>query len=118
MQQRFVVAAYLALLLLQITWHGLLPVPTGAQNWVLALVASLPLLLPLAGIAAGRMRSMSWGSFLAVLYFVIGVMEAWSNPAQRIPAVIQVVLSLAYCGLFAVYSRQISKPADQGNSDS
>lgn len=117
MQQRFVFAAYLALLLLQITWHGLLPEPTGSQNWVLVLVASLPLVLPLAGIAAGRMRSMTWGSFLAVLYFVVGVMEAWSNPAQRIPAVIQIVLSLAYCGLYAVYSRQFSKPAGQGNSD-
>ena len=116
MQQRAVLAAYMALLLLQITWHGLLPEPTGAQNWILALVASLPLLLPLAGIAAGRMRSMTWGSFLAVLYFVIGVMEAWSNPAQRIPAVIQVVLSLAYCGLFALYSRQPSKTTHQENS--
>jgi uncharacterized membrane protein len=110
MHQRSVFAAYLALLLLQILWHGLLPEPTGAQNWVLALVASLPLLLPLAGISAGSRRSMTWGSFVAVLYFVIGVMEAWSNPAQRIPAVIQVVLSLTYCGLFAIYSRNFQNP--------
>lgn len=111
MQRHWVLAAYLALLLLQPTWHGLLPAPWGAQNWVLALVASLPLLLPLTGIAAGRLRSMTWGSFLAVLYFVIGVMETWSNPAQRIPAVFQVVLALAYCGVFAVYSRQFPKIA-------
>lgn len=108
-RHRAVLAAYLALLLLQIVWHGLLPAPMGSQNWVLALVGSLPLLLPLAGIAAGRKRSMIWGSFLAVLYFVIGVMEAWSNPVQRIPAVIQVILSLAYCGLFMIYSRQPSE---------
>ncbi|HET6564967.1 MAG TPA: DUF2069 domain-containing protein [Xanthomonadales bacterium] len=111
MNQRAVFAAYLALLLLQVVWHGLLPSPMGSQNWILALVASLPLLLPLRGIAAGRMRSMTWGGFLAVLYFVIGVMEAWSNPAQRIPAIIQIVVSLAYCGLFAGFSRQAAQPA-------
>jgi uncharacterized membrane protein len=112
MPKNAVFVTYLALLLLQITWHGLLPRPWGSQNWILAVVASLPLLLPLAGIAAGRMRSMTWGGFLAVLYFVIGVMEAWSNPAQRIPAIIQIVVALAYCGLFASYSRQPSTTAD------
>ncbi len=111
MRKSAVFASYLALLLLQIIWHGLLPQPWGSQNWILAVVAALPLLLPLAGIAAGRMRSMTWGGFLAVLYFVIGVMEAWSNPAQRIPAIIQIVLALAYCGWFAGYSRQSSSDA-------
>lgn len=110
MQQHLVLAAYLALLGLQIVWHGLLPEPLGSHNWILAGVASLPLLLPLAGIAAGRMRSMTWGGFLAVLYFVIGVMEAWSNPAQRFPAAMQVVLSLTYCGLFVMHARQSSSP--------
>lgn len=109
MQARTVFAVYLALLLLQPVWHGLLPRPLGANNWILAVVASLPLLLPLAGIAAGRMRSMTWGGFLAVLYFVIGVMEAWSNPEQRIPAVSQIVVSLAYCGLLAGYARRPGK---------
>lgn len=103
---RAVLIAYLALLLLQLAWHGLLPPPWGSQNWILAGIAALPLLLPLAGIAAGNMRSMTWGGFLAVLYFVIGVMESWSNPGQRLPAIVQVVVSLAYCGLFAAWSRQ------------
>lgn len=106
-----VFAVYLALLLLQPTWHLLLPDPWGSQNWILALIASLPLLLPVAGIAAGRFRSMTWGGFLAVLYFVIGVMEAWSNPDQRIPACVQIVLSLSYCGALVIYSRQGSNQA-------
>ena len=111
MKQRAAFAAYLALLLLQFAWHGLLPEPMGSANWILALVASLPLLLPLAGIAGGKMRSMTWGGFLAVLYFVIGVMEAWSNPPQRIPAAIQVTVSLVYCGLVAACARKLSRPA-------
>lgn len=108
MNQRSVFGVYLTLLLLQPVWHFLLPSPWGSGNWILALMASLPLLLPVAGIAAGRFRSMTWGGFLAVLYFVIGVMEAWSNPDQRIPASLQIVLALSYCGVLASYSRQPS----------
>jgi uncharacterized membrane protein len=116
MSQRLVIGLYLALLLLQVVWHFLLPQPFGAHNWILAVVASLPLLLPLAGIAKGRFRSMTWGGFLAVLYFVIGVMEAWSNPAQRIPATIQIVLALGYCGALTHYSRQGSKKYSQAET--
>jgi uncharacterized membrane protein len=106
MRQHMVFAAYLSLLLMQVIWHSLLPAPWGNQNWILAVVASLPLLLPLRGIAAGSFRSMTWGGFLAVLYFVIGVMEAWSNPPQRIPAVVQILLALGYCGALIIHSRQ------------
>jgi len=119
MKPAVVFGFYLALLLLQPTWHFLLPGPWGSQNWILALVASLPLLLPIAGIAAGRSRSMTWGGFLAVLYFVIGVVEAWANPGQRIPACVQIVLSLGYCAALVIYSRQGSKQhnIDQASAD-
>lgn len=108
MSHRVVFWIYLSLLMFQTVWHFLLPVPMGSGNWILALVASLPLLLPLKGIALGRFRSMTWGGFLAVLYFVIGVMEVWSNPDQRIPAGVQIVLALWYCAFLAYYSRQPS----------
>lgn len=108
MSHRVVFWIYLSLLLLQTVWHFLLPIPLGSGNWILALVASLPLLLPLKGIAVGRFRSMTWGGFLAVLYFVIGVMEAWSNPDQRFAASVQIVLALSYCVFLAHYSRQPS----------
>lgn len=108
MSHRPVFTAYLALVLLQALWHFLLPAPMGAQNWILASIAIIPLLLPIAGISAGRFRSMTWGGFLAVLYFCIGVMEAWSNPPQRIPAIAQITVSLLYCLLLAHYSRSNS----------
>jgi uncharacterized membrane protein len=106
MSSRGIFLIYLSLVLLQPIWHFLLPQPYGSQNWILALVATLPLLLPVAGIAKKQFRSMTWGGFIAVLYFVIGVMEAWSNPPQRIAAVIQIVVSLLYCGSLMRYSRE------------
>jgi uncharacterized membrane protein len=105
MSHRPVFAVYLALVILQVLWHFVLPTPMGARNWILASVAIAPLLLPIAGIFSGRFRSMTWGGFLAVLYFCIGVMEAWSNPPQRVPAIAQITLALLYCLLLAYYSR-------------
>ena len=97
--------SYLALVILQPLWHGLLPRPLGAGNWLLAMVATVPLLLPLKGLLAGSLRSMTWAGYLVMLYLVIGVMEAWSNPAQRIPALTQTILVVIFVGSVLVFSR-------------
>ena len=94
-----VALAYLALLILQPLWHALAPTPLGAESWWLALVATGPLLLPLRGILKGNIRSMTWGGYLLVFYLIVGVMEAWSNPPQRLPALLQTALVI-----FCIYS--------------
>ena len=91
-----VTLAYFGLLILQLVWHALLPAPLGAESWWLALVATVPLLLPLRGILKGSIRSMTWGGYLLVLYLVVGIMEAWSNPPQRLPALLQTAL-VTFC---------------------
>jgi uncharacterized membrane protein len=87
---------YLALVLHQVVWHALLPAPLGAQSWILAALATLPLLFPLRGVLSGSRRSMTWGGYLLVFYLAVGVMEAWSNPPQRIPAMLQTGLVALY----------------------
>jgi uncharacterized membrane protein len=99
-------AAYLALVLLQPLWHALLPPPYGAGNWILAAVATVPLLLPLKGLLGNSLRSMTWAGYLVMLYLVIGIMEAWSNPPQRIPALAQTALVIAFVGSVLVFSRR------------
>ena len=99
-------AAYLATLIWQVIWHGLLPLPMGTRNIWLALVACLPLLVPLFGLVRGRYRSMIWAGLLLMLYFTIGMMEVWSNPPQRFPAMVQVALAVFY--LFAFRKRNKS----------
>ncbi len=101
---------YLSMLALQVAWHALLPPPAGSANWLLALIACLPLLLPMRGILRGQVRSMTWGGYLLVLYFVIGVMEAWSNPQQRLPAMAQIALALAYFTSLVWLTRQSRPP--------
>ncbi len=99
-------AAYLGLILMQPLWHALLPPPYGAGNWVLAAVATVPLLLPLKGLLANSLRSMTWAGYLVMLYLVIGIMEAWSNPPQRIPALAQTALVIVFVGSVLVFSRR------------
>ena len=92
MNHALAMSSYIALLILQLVWHALLPSPYGAGLWWLALLAALPLIFPLKGICQGSLRSMTWGGYILMLYFAIGVMESWSNPMQRIPALIQTTL--------------------------
>lgn len=105
MKQGLVSSSYILLIALQTIWHWLLPPPAGAGSWILALVATLPLLLPLKGVLSGSLRSMTWAGYLVMLYFVIGVMEAWANPAQRLPALAQVALVVLFVGSVVAFSR-------------
>jgi uncharacterized membrane protein len=98
---RLTASAWLALLAWQWVWLALLPAPSGKASWFLALAASIPLLLPLRGILAGRTSSLTWGAYLALFYAMFAVAELWSLPAQRLAALAQLVL----CGvaLFGVF---------------
>ena len=97
-------AAYFGALGWQVVWHGLLPPPLGARNTWLTVIACLPLLIPLRGMLRMHYRSMIWAGLLLILYFAIGIMEAWSNPPQRLPALVQVALAIFY--LFAFRQRK------------
>ena len=99
-------ASYAGLLVLQPAWHALLPPPAGAGSWTLAAVATLPLLLPLKGVWQGSLRAMTWAGYLVMLYLVIGVMEAWANPPQRLASLLQVALVAIFVGSTLAYSRK------------
>lgn len=105
MKQGLVSGSYLALIALQTVWHFLLPPPGGAGNWILALVATIPLLLPVKGVLSGSLRSMTWAGYLVMLYLIVGVVEAWANPSQRIPALLQVLIVILFVGSVLGFSR-------------
>jgi uncharacterized membrane protein len=48
---------------------------------------------------------MTWAGYLLMLYLVIGVMEAWANPPQRLPALLQIALVAVFVGSAVVFSR-------------
>ena len=103
---RLAAGAWLALIALQPAWHGLLPEPHGNRNLYLAVAALAPLLLPLRGVLRGSLRAMTWAGYLSMLYLVIGIMEAWANPPQRVPALAQVLLVAMFIGAVLAFSRR------------
>ncbi|OOG48804.1 hypothetical protein B0E52_01975 [Rhodanobacter sp. C06] len=92
-EQKLGLAAWAALVALQLAWHGWLLPP---QRMPVALVLALtlvPLLLPLAALRQPR-RALLWVGILALFYFCHGVAEAWSAPLERALAIIEIVLTL------------------------
>ena len=101
-----IACTYVALLILQPVWHALLPAPLGVSSWWLGLLATIPLVFPLKGILNGNFRSMTWAGYLLMLYLLVGVMEAWSNQPQRIPALLQTVLVASCIFSMLIFSRE------------
>lgn len=96
---------YAALIVHQSVWHALLPPPAGNGNWVLAALATAPLLIPLRGVLRERIRDLTWAGYLSMLYLIIGVMEAWANPPQRPVALLQVALVVTLVASILAFSR-------------
>lgn len=82
--------AWALLILLQPVWHGWWHPP--AQEAALAIgIAVVPLLLPLLAIKRPT-RALLWAGILALFYFCHGVSEAWTVPAERVPALLEAAL--------------------------
>ena len=91
--QAVAIAALLGLIVLSLAWElWLAPLRPGG-SW-LALKA-LPLCVPLAGFLKNRMYTYRWVSLMVWLYFIEGVVRAWSDasPGNWL-ALLQVVLCL------------------------
>jgi uncharacterized membrane protein len=93
---RLLQASWLGLLAWQVAWHALLPTPYGSRNWILAGLAIAPLVALSPGVLRGTPRARFWSLLLVMLYFIVGVVEAWSNSGQRLAAAAQVFLCLSY----------------------
>ncbi len=98
-------SAYFNLLILVTVWHAWLYPSAYFPVALVLLVTAVPLLLPLRGLLHGRPASHLWTSFLMLLYFMHGVVEATANPVQRFPALLEVLFSLLVFLAAAFYTR-------------
>lgn len=94
------------LMVLQLIWHGLLAAPGGNQNLWLTAIAATPLAVLTPGVLRFDRRTLFWSMILVMLYFVVAIMELWSNPPQRWPASAQLLLCLNYFAGLVLFSRQ------------
>jgi len=83
-------ALLLALAALYLWWFR------GSAHFIAALIVFvLPVALLLPGALAGSARAAFWAGVLGLLLFCHGVMIAWSEPAERMPALAATALSVA-----------------------
>lgn len=84
------------LIVLCIAWEmAIAPLRPGGSYMALKV---LPLLLPLGGVLKGRVYTMQWACMLILLYFMEGVVRAYSdpNPMSVLMAWGEIVLSLTF----------------------
>jgi uncharacterized membrane protein len=101
------------LIVLCVAWElKIAPLRPGGS--LLALLA-LPLLLPLSGVLKVRLYTLQWAAMLILLYFMEGVVRAWSDPSplSATMGLIEAVLSLIFylCAIF--YLRPAKRAAKQ-----
>ena len=88
-------ASLLALIVLCTAWELVLAPLRPGGSWMA--LKALPLLLPLAGVIRRSIYTLQWASMLVLLYFMEGVVRAWSEPGMSfVLAWAEIVLSSAF----------------------
>jgi|SRR5690606_14798304 len=114
---RYTAAATLfGLIILCLAWElKVAPLRPGG-SWLVLKV--LPLLLPLRGVLKGSLYTMQWAAMLILLYFMEGVVRAYSDPSplSATMAVIEIALSLVFYLCAILYVRPAKRAARAARS--
>lgn len=99
------------LIALCLVWElWLAPLRPGGSYLVLKVI---PLLFPLRGVLKGDLYTLQWSAMLILLYFMEGVVRAWSDPAPMsvLMACVEILFSTVFylCAIF--YLRPAKKQA-------
>jgi uncharacterized membrane protein len=109
-------AGYLGTLALIVAWYGWLA-PARHLSVVAVLVLLLaPLLAPLHGLLHGRRYTVTWSCFVALFYFVHGVVEAYSAPVTRYLGLLEVMLTSLWFIAALAYIRLSGSSRTRGQS--
>lgn len=105
--QKITVVAVVAMIFLVAAWELWLAPMNGSPSWVV--LKAFILMLPLRGLLHGRRYTYQWYTMFVLLFFMEGVMRAWSDKGlSQVLAGVQVVLtvvSFLSATLYAKYSR-------------
>ncbi|HEY9279931.1 MAG TPA: DUF2069 domain-containing protein [Eoetvoesiella sp.] len=105
------VFSLIGLIALCLLWElRLAPLRPGGSLLVLK---ALPLLLPLRGVLKGNLYTLQWASMLILLYFMEGVVRAYSDPSSMsaLMAAFEIILSLVFYLCAILYLRPSKRAA-------
>lgn len=101
----------IGLIVLGVLWElWIAPLRPGGS--LLALKV-MPLLLPLRGVLRGNLYTLQWAAMLILLYFMEGVVRAWSDPSatSALMAWFEIVLSFTFYLCAILYLRPAKQAA-------
>ena len=102
--RRISLAGYFGLIGLLVVWYGIMQ-----PAYTALIILLVPLAFPLYGLVQGKPYTYAWMSFLTLLYFVHGTVEAYANEYARPYALVEVFTSvLIYIGVI-MYARLRSR---------
>lgn len=109
---------YFGLLGLLFLWQTILEPSTLFPVSIVIIVFIGPLMFPLRGILYGRPYTHALTSFLALLYFTHGVVEAYGNADERVYALLEILFSVSlYMGAM-LFARFRGKEIKQEHAES
>lgn len=114
---RVALGGYFGLLLLLLAWLGWISPPRALPISVALFLMLVPLLFPLRGLLYGRAYTFAWASFLSLIYFTHGVVEAYSTPEDRWLALAEVVLSITFYTGSMLYARYRGRELKAAQAD-
>ncbi len=83
----------MALILLALAWELFLAPLRPGGSWLV--LKALPLCIPLAGLLKNRLYTYRWVSLVVWLYFIEGVVRAWSDkPPSNYLAMLEIVFCM------------------------
>jgi uncharacterized membrane protein len=106
-------AALVLLAALQILWHAWLAPPAGAQLLPTLAVAVFPLLPGLWICLRNLRRGVLVGGIVSLFYFCHGVGSAWADARLRLPACLEVALTLIVIGALGWDARHYRRAAQK-----
>lgn len=107
--RRLTLTSYFSLLILLSLWFIWLAPSKTIPTSLVILFGIGPLMFPLRGLLHGKPYTYAWSSFLILIYFIHGVMEAYAEPQVRFLASIEIILSCMFYIGAILYPRYRSK---------
>jgi uncharacterized membrane protein len=106
---RLTLLSYFALLILLALWFTWLAPSTTLPTSLVLLFGLGPLMFPLRGLLYGKPYTFAWSSFLIMLYFIHGIVEAYANPQVRLLAGIEIALTCLFYTGAILYPRYYNR---------
>lgn len=87
-------AGFFGLFTLLMLWNTMDAAASRFPVSLALLISITPLLLPMRGLLNRHRRSCAWASYISLIYFIHGSVEAYANVQERLFASTEVLFSL------------------------